>query len=122
MSASEIDSKRPIASASVMASIAGFGEVGGDRARPSWLRPSPNRPSPGTSTTRGSGSSIVLGAADARVVAREIVLVAVDECVAAACARPCAKSSSLPASGAGTISGQFLVRMVWSGVTTPAWL
>ena len=32
------------------------------------------------------------------------------------------KSSSLPASGAGTTSGQFLVRMVWSGVTTPAWL
>ena len=33
-----------------------------------------------------------------------------------------AKSSSLPSAGAGTTSGQFLVRIVWSGVTTPAWL
>ena len=32
------------------------------------------------------------------------------------------KSSSLPASGAGTTSGLFLVRMTWSGVTTPRWL
>ena len=33
-----------------------------------------------------------------------------------------AKSSSLPLSGAGKTSGQFLVRMVWSGVMTPNWL
>jgi len=33
----------------------------------------------------------------------------------------CPNAASAPASGAATISGQFFVRMVWSGVTTPAW-
>ena len=39
-------------------------------------------------------------------------------CTALAAAR--LKSASPPAAGAGTISGQPLVRMVWSGVMTPA--
>jgi hypothetical protein len=34
----------------------------------------------------------------------------------------CLKASVWPASGGGSSTGQFLVRIVWSGVTTPAWL
>ena len=41
----------------------------------------------------------------------------------AAAARAVAlKASVWPWAGAGTTNGQFLVRIVWSGVTTPAWL
>ena len=57
MSASEIDSKWPIASASLTPSIHGFGDIGGDVRVASCVRPRPNRPRPGTSTTRGRGSS-----------------------------------------------------------------
>jgi hypothetical protein len=59
MSASAIDSNRPIASASVIASIAASARSAAMRA--SFLeRPSPNSPSPGTSATRGRGSSVFL--------------------------------------------------------------
>jgi hypothetical protein len=39
--------------------------------------------------------------------------------VSAAARAPALNASSLPASGGGTISGQFFVRMVISGVITP---
>ena len=72
MSASVIDWKRPMASASVMAATAASARSAAMRASFAE-RPSPKRPRPGTSTTRGRGSSMRLAAADARVVAREIL-------------------------------------------------
>ena len=58
-SASGSGSKRPTASASVMVSIAASARSAAIFAS-FLLRPSPNRPTPGTSTTRGDGSSMVL--------------------------------------------------------------
>ena len=67
-----------------------------------------------------AGQGIVhCGAAGARFVACEIAPVVADERLRRLVAA-FLKSSSLPASGAGTISGQGLVRMTWSGVITPA--
>ena len=87
-----------------------------------WCGPRPNRPRPGTSTTRGSGIELVLDAAGAFVVALEIFADSARRIRSPhrAFARP--NSSSLPGSACGKTSGQFLVRMVWSGVITPAWL
>jgi len=56
ISASEIDSKRPTASAALTPSTQAFGDISGDDGIPAWKRPRPNRPRPGTRTTRGSGS------------------------------------------------------------------
>jgi hypothetical protein len=58
MSACESDSKRPIASASVMVAIAASAMSAAMRAS-CFERPSPNSPTPGTSATRGAGSSMV---------------------------------------------------------------
>ena len=73
-SASGSGSKRPTASASVMVAIAASARSAAIFAS-FLLRPSPNRPTPGTSTTRGDGIEHGLDAADARIVAGEIVLV-----------------------------------------------
>ncbi len=67
----------------------------------------------------GQGIELALDAADALVVAREIVPIASRRIGRPARGSMRAKSSSLPLSGAGKTSGQFLVRMVWSGVMTP---
>src|SRR5262249_41284404 len=86
ISASEIDSKRPIASASVMISTAHCARSAAILAS-SFERPRPNRPTPGTSATRGSGSSAcliparrgverLLPPAGPRILAREIPPVA----------------------------------------------
>ena len=114
-------SKRPIASASVMVAIAASARSAAMRA--SFLRAAePEQADARHQHHARQGSSMVLIAADAGVVAGEIVLV-VSPIGRDGVARPrFRKPSSLPASGAATTSGQFLVRMVWSGVTTPAWL
>ena len=59
ISASEIDSKRPMASASAMTSTAHCARSAAILAS-FFDRPRPNRPRPGTSATRGSGSSAFL--------------------------------------------------------------
>ena len=71
MSASEIDSNLPMASASVIAATADSATSAATAAS-FLLRPSPNSPTPGTSTTRGATIEHALHAADARVVALEI--------------------------------------------------
>ena len=65
----------------------GFGEVGGD-ARVLLRRPSPNRPTPGTSTTRGTGSSSFLMPPTRALLRVEIVLVVRDEASRPRRARP----------------------------------
>ena len=71
MSASEIDSKRPIASASVMAATAASARSAATRA--SFLRAAePEQAEPRHQHDAGQGIEHLLDAAEARVVAREI--------------------------------------------------
>ena len=110
----EIDVKRPIASASVMPCDRGLGDVGGDRC---VLGAGAQAEQAEAGHQHDARQRIVhRRAAGARVVAREIGLVVVDEFLRGRLRAPRLNSSSLPASGAGTISGQGLVRMTWSGV------
>ena len=78
MSASEIDWKRPIASASVMHCDRGLGEIGGD-ARVLLRAAEPEQAEPRHQHDAGQRIEHLLAAADAGVVAREILLVVVDE-------------------------------------------
>ncbi len=68
------------------------------------------------------GIELGLGVAGGFVLAGEIGVVIGDEFGDVLAHRIGEVASSLPASGGGTTSGVFLVRMMWSGVTTPRWL
>ena len=98
-----------------------LGDVGGDggvlgarRRRRTGRRPAPGSRAAGDRVPSSSARALRCCARNRRDSARR-------KPSTAACTS-FVHSSSLPASGAGTISGQFLVRMVWSGVTTPTWL
>ena len=121
MSASEIDSKRPMASASLHAFDPGLGDIGGDHGV--VFRPAEAEQAEAWHQhDAGQGIELVLDAADALIVTLEILVDSACKLDTAGSRVALAKSSSLPASGAGRTSGQFLVRMVWSGVITPPWL
>ena len=116
----EIGAKRPIASAAVMTSTACSRRCRRRSPRPSCERAEAEQAEARHQDHPRRRIEHRLDAADARVVAREIVLVLVDEG-----ARPRARAVAeirracrRPARAA--TSGQSLVRMVWSGVTTPA--
>ena len=112
MSASLIDSKRPIASASVTVSIRRLGDVGGDSRHLWHCRRARTGQEPGTRTTRGIGIEFALRHRLARVVrARNRhgsrATKRCDRLVRGAAL----KSSSLPALG----RGQRAAANSWSG-------
>ena len=90
-------------------------------ARPACRAAEPEQPEPRHQHDAGQGIDHRLAAAEARVVALEIGAVARRRSAATAVARGALemrRACRRPARG--TISGQLLVRMVWSGVMTPA--
>ena len=93
----------PTASASVTVSTQ-LSAMSAATAASLALRPSPNRPSPGTRITRGIGSSSRF-VPPSRVVAGEIGVVVGDECARPPRAPPRRIRRACPASGGGTISG-----------------
>ena len=99
----------------------GFGDVGGD-AGVALGAAEAEQAEARHQHDAGAGIEFMFDMADARIVLLEIAVIARGGISPAVSCATRANSASFPGSGAGSTSGQFLVRMVWSGVITPAWL
>ena len=118
MSASEIDSNWPMRFGIADHGHPFLGDVGGDGGV-AFGAAETEQAQPRHQHDAGQGIELALDAADPFVLWRLNTSDNASTNARAASRVACANSSSLPASGCGTTSGQFLVRMVWSGVTTP---
>ena len=97
-----------------------LGKIGGDRG---ILGRAPQAEQADARHEHHARAAVELGfgPADGRVLAGEIGLVVGNE-LGDRLAHGAGKVVELAGSGGGTTSGRFLVRMMWSGVTTPRWL